>query len=148
MVSKEDINTYTHGFNLTLKDPLSKDDVVQLCLSLQAKFGEGNIFRPEGIGGGFIQWVDWPGLNGDEAYKSMRICKNENWPNVHEDAMSTWVGDQSPAIGAGKYGTFLKAFNKAPAWTKCELKMFKSCLENAGFKVTRLRIKGLAFNPN
>jgi hypothetical protein len=139
MVSHEDLNTYTHGFDLTLRQHFSKDSVVRLCRSLETKFGEGNVFRPEGIGGGFIEWVSWPGLNKKMAYKSMRILRRAKntweWPWVDEDAMSIWVGNYETAIGAGTHGTFLKAFYEAPAWTQQELDIFAECLKNAGFEV-------------
>ena len=55
------INTYTNGFDFVLCNQLTKDGMVELCQLLDMRFGDGNVFVPEGISDGFILWVDWPG---------------------------------------------------------------------------------------
>ena len=144
MVAMKDIKTYTQGFVFDLHQQLTKDDIVNLCRSLEARFGDGNVFKPERVSDGFIHWVDWPGRSRNpeaKAYKCMRHYPrmggggSRSWPIVSTDAMTTWVGSQDVAVTPGEYGTFLKAFYTAPAWTMDELHIVKECLEDEGFKV-------------
>ncbi len=137
-----DTNTYTHGFNFKLHTPVTKDGMVTLCRSLEKTFGEGNVFQPEGISDGFIHWVQWPGKDADtKAYKCMRCWRykgSNHWPWVPVTAMTTWVGDEQIALEMGMYGTFLKSFYAAPAWTRAELGLFKECFEKEGFEVMKI----------
>ena len=141
-MDSKDIHTYTNGFEFQMRVPFTKDCMVRLCLALERKFGDGNVFEPDRIGDGFIKWAAWPGKKSDQAYKCMRACCSkaftESWPFVPDDAMTTWAGDYDVALGAGHYDTFLKAFYTAPAWTVDELYCIKECLEYEGFKVTRM----------
>ena len=138
----KDIHTYTNGFEFRMREPLTKSGMVNICRSLERKFGDGNVFEPDRIGDGFIKWAAWPGKKSDQAYKCMRACGSKvytgSWPFVPDDAMTAWDGDYGVALGAGHYDTFLKAFYSAPAWTVDELSCIKECLEGEGFKVTRM----------
>ena len=140
MVSKENRKTYTDGPDIELNEPLTKDDMVKLCRSLETRFGDGNIFKPDAVGGGFIHWMSWPGkTEGEEAYKCIRQCPRDTdneWPWVDIDAMSSWVGNQEVALEPGRYDTFLKAFYAAPAWTAYELSVVRRCLGDVGVNVT------------
>jgi hypothetical protein len=132
------LNTYTDGFNVKVTLPITKDSMISLCRALEQRFGDGNVFKPEGIGGGFILWADWPGKKDKKDYKCMRLMSNNSWPWVHMDCMTTWVNSEDIVIAKGAYDTFLKAFQNAPAWTLKELNVFKICLEERGFKVGRM----------
>jgi hypothetical protein len=132
------LNTYTNGFNVKLDTPITKDSMVSICRLLEQRFGDGNVFVPEGIGGGFILWADWPGRLDQKDYKCMRLMCNSSWPWVHKDCMTTWGKSEDIVIAKGPYDTFLKAFRNAPAWTLQELDVFKTCLEEHGFKVGRM----------
>ena len=125
------LNTYTQGFEIKAPTAITKDGMLRLCRALDQKFGEGNTFKPEGVGGGFLLWADWPGRIDDKAYKCMRLSGVEyhKWPWVSADAMTTWVGNHEVAAKAGRYTTFLKAFDTAPAWTRDELLGVQQCLE-------------------
>jgi hypothetical protein len=131
------MNTYTCGFKVKVTLPTTKDSMIRLCRALEKLFGDGNVFVPEGIGGGFILWADWPGRKEQRDYKCMRLMSNYSWPWVHKDCMTTWVNSEDIVIakGANSKTTFLKAFHNAPAWTLKELNVFKTCLEEHGFKV-------------
>jgi hypothetical protein len=146
MVEKKDMHTYDNGFDFNLLKTLTKDGVVKICRALEKRFGEGNVFAPEGVGGGFIEWVDWPGRDGKKAYKCMRQWRRDHghatWPWVSEDAKTEWVGNEDVALEDGKYGTFLKAFYAATEWTPNELRIVKECLENADCKVLRIPALG------
>ena len=137
------INTYTNGFDFVLCNQLTKDGMVKLCQLLDMRFGDGNVFVPEGISDGFILWVDWPGKSAHEmAYKCIRQHgenRNEGrWPWVVKDAKTAWAGNIDIALTPGKYSTFLKSFYTAPAWTVDELRIVKECLEEKGFNVMRM----------
>jgi hypothetical protein len=148
MVSKENRKTYTDGPNIVLNEPLTKDDMVKLCRSLETRFGDGNIFKPDAVGGGFIHWSSWPGkTEGEEAYKCIRQCPRDTdneWPWVDPDAMTSWVGNQEVALKPGRYDTFLKAFYAAPAWTADELRVVRRCLGDVGVNVADVRCKHVA----
>jgi hypothetical protein len=132
------MNTYTDGFNVKVEMPTTKDSMISICRLLEQRFGDGNVFVPEGIGGGFILWADWPGRQDQKDYKCMRLMGNRSWPWVQKDCMTTWVKSEDVVIAKGKYDTFLKAFRNAPAWTLQELEVFRACLEEHGFKVGRM----------
>jgi hypothetical protein len=134
------MNTYTSGFKVKVTLPITKDAMIRLCRALEQRFGDGNVFTPEGIGGGFILWADWPGRKEQREYKCMRLMSNDSWPWVEKDCMTTWVGSEDIVIakGAQPKTTFLKAFHNAPAWNLKELNFFKTCLEENGFIVGRM----------
>ena len=129
------LNTYTHGFKLTVPCYLSKADIINICKDLGRMFGPGNEFRPEPIGAGFLIWTEWPGRD-EEGYKCMRLFaidgKPYSWPWIDADVMEKWEGDGTQVVTKGKYITFLKAFNTAPKWTKGELDIVRGCLKNYG----------------
>jgi hypothetical protein len=141
-MSEITFKTYTNGFDFELCNPLTKDDMIEVCRALEMRFGDGNVFVPEGITDGFILWADWPGKTEERAYKCMRhSCSSSgarSWPWVAADAMTTWKGNEEIALAAGKYSTFLKALDTAPAWTAEELRIIKECLQEKGFKVNRI----------
>ena len=145
MVSKENRKSYTDGPDIVLNAPLTKDGIVKLCRSLESRFGDGNIFKPDAVGGGFIHWASWPGkTEGEEAYKCIRQCPRDTdneWPWVDPDAMSSWVGNP---LKPGRYDTFLKAFYAAPAWTADELRVVRRCLGDVGVNVADVRCKHVA----
>ncbi len=134
--------TYTEGFYFELQAKVTKDGIVRLCRSLEARFGSGNVFKPDGVCFGFIKWVSWPGKT-EAAYKCMRKVPKMNtgprevWPWVDDsDAMTTWVGSKEVALLPGSYCTTLKAQTGATAWSDDELRIFIECLEDEGFFVT------------
>ena len=138
MVSKANRKTYTYGPDIELHEPLTKDGMVKLCRSLETRFGDGNVFKPDAIGNGFIHWVSWPGKTEDPAYKCIRQCPRDTdneWPWVNQDAMTSWVGNQEVALEPGRYDTVLKAFFDAPAWTADELRVVRRCLGEVGINV-------------
>jgi hypothetical protein len=139
MVAKEDCKTYMDGPDIELHEQLTKDGMVRLCRSLETRFGDGNVFKPDAVGGGFIHWASWPGkTEGDEAYKCIRQCPRDSdneWPWVERDAMTSWVGNQEVALEPGRYDTFLKAFYAAPAWTADEMRVVRRCLADVGINV-------------
>jgi hypothetical protein len=141
-MSEVTFKTYTNGFDFELNNELTKDGMIEVCRALEMHFGDGNVFVPEGITDGFILWADWPGKIDGTAYKCMRHSRSDSgaraWPWVAADAMTTWVGSEEVALAAGKYSTFLKAFNTAPAWTVNELQTIKECLQEKGFRVMRI----------
>ncbi len=141
MVSKENCKTSTDGPDIELHETLTKDGMVKLCRSLETRFRDGNVFKPDGIGGGFIHWASWPGMTeGEEAYKCISQCPRDTdneWPWVDRDAMTSWFGSQEVALEPGRYDTFLKAFFTAPAWTADELRVVRRCLGDVGINVTR-----------
>ncbi len=76
--------------------------------------------------------------HGEKPYKCMRKWGPHKWHFVPTDVMTAWAGDMDIALKPGKHTTFLKAFRTAPGWTDDELAVFKACLEEFGFKVTRV----------
>jgi hypothetical protein len=138
------MSTYALGFYFKKKSgkALTRDGVVKLCRMLADRFGEGNCFEPEAIGGGFILWGQWPGKT-DSEYKCMRasgaLGSRKYWPYVKPDAITSWVGDHTVVIDNGTFSTCLKAFDGAPAWTLSELQIVKECLEECSdHKVFRM----------
>ena len=134
------IKTYASGFNLTVGPAgVSKGEFVLICKALDAAFGNGNEFRPEPIGNGFIIWSNWPGKE-DCGYKCMRLFPRgggrDNWPWISDSVMEEWDNNDEILIPAGKYYTFLKSFHSAPKWLRSELAKIKSCLE----KTKKIRV--------
>ncbi len=105
--------------------------MLRLCRALDLKFGEGNTFKPEGISNGCLLWANWPGRIDVKAHKCVRLHGDgyHNWPWMSADAMTAWLGDHEVTAKAGRYTTFLKAFDTAPAWTRDELLGLQQCLE-------------------
>ena len=133
------LNTYNHWFKLTVVRPLTKGDIISICKELDEAFDEGNEFRPEPIGNGFLIWSTWPNKDSD-AYKCMRLFHEDprsgyRWPWVPQDAIEEWAGNTDIAVPAGKYITFLKSFRTAPKWLRSELQTIKDCLQNHGMRV-------------
>ena len=56
MVSRENCKTYTDGPDIVLNEPLTKDDMVKLCRSLETRFGDGNVFKPDALAYGQGWW--------------------------------------------------------------------------------------------
>jgi hypothetical protein len=139
------LNTYNHGYKITVTRPLTKGDIIAICKQLNEAFGEGNEFRPEPIGNGFLIWSAWPGKQGSAclggAYKCMRLFACDggrsgyHWPWVHDDVMEAWAGSTDSVVPPGKYITFLKSFRTAPKWLRSELQTIKDCLQEHGMSV-------------
>jgi len=137
------IKTYASGFNLTVGPAgVSKGEFVLMCKALDKAFGNGNEFRPEPIGNGFIIWSKWPGKEHD-GYKCIRLFPQGggrafpyNWPWIKESVMDEWDNNDETLLPAGKYHTFLKSFHSAPKWLRSELSKIKTCLE----KTKKIRV--------
>ena len=99
----------------------------QLCNKLATSLS-GCTFRPEPIGGGGIEFTDWPGKKEDQ-YKSFRFCSSENYPWINEhtpnDAQFLFAGQKRNCIMIK-----LKAFRGAPPFTADELVAFREAFEN------------------
>jgi hypothetical protein len=134
---------YAQGFYFDLQTKVTKGGIMRLCRSLEARFGSGNVFVPDGVGYGFIHWASWPGKTEETAYKSIRKCPRTNtgtqevWPWVESDAVTTWVENKEVALLPGSYCTTLRALTGATAWTDNELRILIACLEDEGFFVTK-----------
>lgn len=152
MVSK--INTYTKGYDLFFTRDITKYDMINICNDLTEKFDNKYQFEPEPITDGFIYIKNLK-------YKCMRLsCFHAPW--VNENVMTEWknnndifvkkttddkfkgrrknYGDTNIGVyGHNYYGTCLKSFYDAPAWTYDELDKIKEVLENYDIKTTNLK---------
>jgi len=148
------LKTYTHGYDLFFTRNITKGDMVNICNELTEKFDNKYIFEPEPICDGFIYIKN-------EDYKSMRLsCFDNPWipQNVMEDwkdskeifvnkttddkfngKRKTYSSTRIGANGYNHYGTFLKAFDKAPPWTIEELIKIKEVLFNYDIVTTNIK---------
>jgi hypothetical protein len=146
--NRHTFNTYKNGISVRAETAMTKHDMVALCHALEQRFGEGNKFKPDAIGGGFINWIEWPGMtDSSSGYKCMRLSSNDSWPWVEADAMTKWADNKEDVIvKMGKtYHTFLKALDAAPAWTEDELNVVEKCLVEFGFVNVSRRCKNNNF---
>eukprot|EP01083_Nonionella_stella_P226602 804593_1 len=134
------MNTYTSGFTLKSTKDISKNDIYELCISLNTNFGKGYGFLPEPISEGGIEMVSWPDKEA-KMYKSMRIGIKYNgnkgkwpWANINT-VMQQWQGNQEIIFAKNQsMSTFLKAFHNAPSWTIQELELFESSFRSIGYE--------------
>ncbi len=150
MVSRKDIKTYDHGFEFDVQTPITKDGIVKICRSLEARFGPGNVFEPEAITDGFIAWKNWPERNEEvDAYKCIRCSpintcgargqQSNKWPWVDSNVMTTWNGNQDVAFKTGRYATFLKALHNVEPWSQTQLRTVQECLTENDISIVRKR---------
>jgi len=148
------INTYTTGCDLFFTRNITKGDMVNICNDLTDKFDGKYQFEPEPICDGFIYITNID-------YKSMRLSCFDN-PYVSENVMEDWkdnndifvkkttddkfkgrrktyTNEKLGADGCNYYGTFLKAFDDAPAWTIGELLKIKEVLKNYDILTTNIK---------
>ena len=130
--------TSAYGFCINVNDKdfkMTKAAFVRLCRTLEAKFGQGNIFMPHAKKG--LVWSEWPERDPTSyAVKSIVFSPFDDstsgfsWPrHVDADSNSAWVGDQTVIFGKGRYSTYLSAL--AVPWTIAELTSIKEVLEDS-----------------
>ncbi len=142
---------------------------MKLIDRLEATFRPGYKFRPEPITEGGIQMTESPHFPKEgESYKSMRLCRGHycldrewdttSWPIIKDDWRETWstapLKDKVLFKGDPKttrrpirdyYGTYLKAFDNADAWTYADLKLIEKVFLEFGMTVS---FKECCVKPN
>ena len=150
-MNNHQLTTYTSGFILTSMRVITKSDFYNICKLLKSEFNAyynttEYEFEPEPITEGGIIFKKMPNminsLNPSKTlYKSMRIYISMlgKYGFITENSLSEWENNQDILCGEKlKLDTYLKSFHGAPLWTIDELKIFKMCFEQHGFKCGKL----------
>ena len=98
----------------------------QICTDLEETL-PGYRFRVEPISGGGIEFVDWPGRESENSYKTIRFSSSRGFPYCGPDTPDE---TQFYLSQFGKIHFFLKAFDGAPSFTTDELDTFKQIFTN------------------
>ena len=131
--------TYTRGFNVKCEKNITKNDIVNMCKSLNNKDEYLNVceIKPEGITeGGFV--YNFKDGNNNRWYKSVRFQKNggdtrEKWPWINENVMDEWAENNDIIFNENyKFTIFLKSRRGAPLFTIDELKIWEECFNQIG----------------
>ncbi len=80
----------------------TKDGMVKLCRSLETRFGDCSVFKPDGIGGGFIHWASWHEKTEHAMDNAAATCRLATVPGAEGSsrwAASSSCGVSSPATG-------------------------------------------------
>lgn len=136
-------DTYSVGFQMTAARDVSRQEYIAICEEMSVALNTLHHIdtikvRPEPIsGGGFV--IITPDVP-HAPYKTMRHYFREiKWPWVEADVMDSWRDDATVLIQANsRSGTFLKAFDGAPKWTKAELLAIKAVLEAHALRVRKM----------
>jgi len=158
--------TNTSGYSLFTLNDITTHVFITLCENLEKEF---NIyyktdcfkFGPEKIYEGGILFLNFPNKT-QEMYKTMRIYVEEDsesaqdresdkWPFIEDNTINKWkLNKPQKLISKGrKVGTRLKSFERAPIWTKEELKLFQICFNQIGIDIIKSsypKIKNLSYS--
>lgn len=126
-------STYTEGFTVITKAPITKNDIIILCELLENKKEYINLckFEPERIseGGIVFKFKD----ESKEWYKSVRFKGKHRWPFIKKDSLPEWKNNNDIIFEKNnEIVLFLKSFYNAPPFTLPELKLWNECLNQIG----------------
>ena len=134
------MSTYSSGLTFKTEKIITKNDIINLCKSLNnnAEYSDICYFEPEAITEGglifkFKENPDW--------YKSIRIhvdCQGDGkWYQINENVIDEWTDNNDIIFNnKTKFSTFLKSFRGAPPFTIKELKIMEGSFSDIGIKRT------------
>lgn len=142
------MQTYTTGFDAVAPAVTTKD-IVFLCEFIEGQLGVGYKVRPATVSEGGLEFTHWPDApvpppQEDRRYwdthKSIRFrfpYESGEWPWLvePESVRAEWKsGASRPIWSGGKCITYLKAFGRAPQWTKTELRAVRDGMLALGWE--------------